>query len=71
MKPEGYRKINDFLSEKQGLGIEEEDSSDDEEEEETVDDKISNTTEYLVEHDRREIQKLLKLFDETIDTYYR
>ena len=24
----------------------------------------------MVEHDRREIQKLLKLFDETIDTYY-
>ena len=46
INPQLYRKINDYLSEKQGLGIEEEDSSDDEEEEETVEDKISNTTKY-------------------------
>ena len=53
MKPEGYRKINDFLSKKQGLGIEEEDSIDEEEEKEnTVEAKISNTVKYLVEHDR-------------------
>ena len=64
-----YKEINDILSEKQGLGIEEEDSSD-EEEEDTVEAKISNTVNYLVEHDKREIEQLLELFEKTAGTYY-
>ena len=67
IEPEAYTKLNDYLSSKQGFG-KEEDSS--EEEEETVEDKISNTVRYLVEHDANEIQQLLELFEKTASTYY-
>ena len=67
IESDAYTKLNDYLSSKQGLG-KEEDSS--EEEEETVEDKISNTVRYLVEHDANEIQQLLELFEQTASTYY-
>ena len=68
IESDAYTKLNDYLSSKQALGKEEEDSS--EEEEETVEDKISSTVRYLVEHDMKEIQQLLELFENTAGTYY-
>ena len=67
IESDAYTKLNDYLSSKQALGTEEEDSS---EEEETVEDKISSTVRYLVEHDMKEIQQLLELFENTAGTYY-
>ena len=52
---------------KQELGKEENSR---EEEEETVEDKISSTVRYLVEHDVKEIEQLLELFENTAGTYY-
>ena len=35
-----------------------------------MEDKISSTVKYLVEHDMKEIQQLLKVFEDTAGTYY-
>ena len=35
-----------------------------------MEDKISSTVKYLVEHDMKEIQQLLELFENTAGTYY-
>ena len=52
------------------MGKEEVEDSSEEEEEETVEDKISSTVKYLVEHDMKEIQQLLQGFENTAGTYY-
>ena len=71
IEEEAYIKLNDYLSSKHGLGKEEEEEEDSsEEEEETVEDKIISTVRYLVEHDVREIQQLLDLFEQKASTYY-
>ena len=68
IEEEAYTKLNDYLSSKQGLGKVDDSSEDDEEE--TVEDKISSTIRYLVEHDLKEIQQLMALFEQKAGTFY-
>lgn len=69
------------LSKKQGLGLtteeqehEDEEMEEEKEEEENmldeVESKISDTLQYLIQHDRREIEELLQFFEKTGDTYW-
>ena len=58
IKSEDYRKVTDYLSSK--LQSEEEE----EEEEKDVESRIIDTLQYLIQHDMKEIEKLLELFVE-------
>ena len=61
IKSEDYRKVTDYLSSK--LQSEEEEEEE-EEEEKDVESRISDTLQYLIQHDMKEIKKLLELFVE-------
>ena len=71
--PEAYRRVNDYLSAKQGLGLTEggEDSEIDEEDNEIeeIESKISDTIQYLIQHDRNELQELFELFEKKGDIF--
>ena len=71
-----YRKLNDYLSGIPGSGLIDpnEDASEEmeieEEEENEIESKISDTLQYLIQHDRNEIQQLLELFEKEGETYF-
>ena len=77
IEPEEYRRLNDHLSAKQGSGLtmqEEDDSNEEMEEEEDMLDvvgrKIVDTSQYLIEHDKRELERMFVFFEDKVDTYY-
>ncbi len=77
-----YRKINGLLSLSIGHGVEESEEQDEEKEEEEpeasgeqeddneLESKISDTLEYLIRHDRREIEELLTNFEKEEEEYF-
>ncbi len=71
---EAYRKLNDYLSGIPGSGLLEPEEMEIEEEEENEEidvlSKISDTLAYVIQHDRNEIEELLKVFEKEGDTYW-
>ena len=53
IKSEDYRNVNDYLSSKQ---------QSEEEEEKDVESHISDTVQYLIQHDVKAIERLLEIF---------